>query len=85
MNTGRFVGNKNLEETIVKTNLEAAKELAYQLRLRGIGGLIIVDFIDMEESKNRQKVERALQAALAGDKGRVKTARISEFGILEMT
>ena len=85
VNTGRFVGNKNLEETIVKTNLEAAKELAYQLRLRGIGGLIIVDFIDMEESKNRQKVERALQAALAGDKGRVKTARISEFGILEMT
>jgi ribonuclease G len=85
VNTGRFVGNKNLEETIVQTNIEAAAEVAYQLKLRSIGGLIVIDFIDMEESKNRIRVEKAFSAALGGDKGRVKTGRISEFGLMEMT
>lgn len=86
MNTGRFVGSSNLlEETIVQTNIEAAAEIAYQLKLRGIGGLIIIDFIDMEHAKNRARVEKAFQEALAGDRGRVKFGRISEFGIMEMT
>lgn len=85
VNTGRFVGSKNLEETIVQTNIEAAAEIAYQLKLRSIGGLIMIDFIDMDEAKNRQKVEKAFAKALEGDRGRVKTARISEFGIMEMS
>ena len=86
VNTGRFVGDGNdLEDTIVRTNLEAAVEVAYQLKLRSIGGLIIIDFIDMESAKNRAKVEKAFQAALEGDRGRVKFGRISEFGIMEMT
>jgi len=86
VNTGRFVGSSNLlEETIVQTNIEAAAEIAYQLKLRSIGGLIIIDFIDMEHAKNRQRVERAFQDAVAKDRGRVKFSRISEFGIMEMT
>lgn len=85
VNTGKFVGNDNLEETITQTNIEAAREIAYQLKLRGIGGLIIIDFIDMEVAKNRAAVERAFQESLAGDRGRVKFGRISEFGIMEMT
>jgi len=86
VNTGRFVGDGNkLEETIARTNMEAAVEIAYQLKLRSIGGLIIIDFIDMEESRNRTKVEKAFQEAIAGDKGRVKFGRISDFGIMELT
>jgi ribonuclease G len=85
INTGRFVGKRNLEETIVKTNIEAAWEIAYQIRLRGIGGLIIIDFIDMEDTANRELVNAALEQALAHDRGRVKVTRISEFGIVEMT
>ena len=85
VNTGRFVGRSSLEETIVQTNIEAAREIAYQLKLRRIGGLIIIDFIDMEELENRARVEQAMQQALAGDRGRVKIGRISEFGIMEMT
>ncbi len=85
INTGRFVGKTNLEETILRTNLEAAAEIAYQLRLRNIGGLIIIDFIDMESGSHRDQVYKALEKALEGDRGRVKITRISEFGILEMT
>ncbi|MFT5991545.1 MAG: ribonuclease G [Bradymonadia bacterium] len=85
VNTGRFVGTSNLEDTIVQTNIEAADELAYQLALRSIGGLIIVDFIDMDHLRNRQKVEKAVAKAVSGDRGRVKMSRISEFGIMEMT
>jgi ribonuclease G len=86
VNTGRFVGDGNsLEDTIVQTNIEAAREIPYQLKLRGIGGLIIIDFIDMDDPKNRARVEKTFQEALSGDKGRVKFGRISEFGIMEMT
>jgi len=85
INTGRYVGRKNLEETILRTNIEAANEIAYQIRLRGIGGLIIIDFIDMEDAANREAVNAALEQALASDRGRVKVTRISEFGIVEMT
>ena len=68
VNTGRFVGKHNLEDTILKTNLEAVKEIAYQLRLRNIGGLIIIDFIDMEKEAHREKVHSALEEALKSDK-----------------
>lgn len=85
INTGKFVGDKTLEDTITLTNIEAAREIAYQLKLRSIGGLIIIDFIDMQESADRKKVTEALHAALADDKGRVKISEISEFGLVEMT
>ncbi len=85
VNTGRYVGKKSLEETILKTNLEAAKEIAYQLRLRNIGGIIIVDFIDMEKEENRKKVYASFQEALAGDKARINIFQISELGLIEMT
>ncbi|TVQ97516.1 MAG: Rne/Rng family ribonuclease [Deltaproteobacteria bacterium] len=85
INTGKFVGSASLEETILQTNIEAAQEVAYQLRLRNIGGLIVVDFIDMDESASRKKVMAALEEALQGDRGRVKYSRLSEFGLVEMT
>ncbi|HLG19973.1 MAG TPA: Rne/Rng family ribonuclease [Bdellovibrionota bacterium] len=85
VNTGRFVGTKNLEETILKTNLEALKEIVAQLRLRNIGGLIILDFIDMEKRNNRERVYRALEDALADDKAKTNVLQISELGIVEMT
>ncbi|MBI5199185.1 MAG: Rne/Rng family ribonuclease [Nitrospirae bacterium] len=85
VNTGRYVGKKSLEETILKTNLEAAKEIAYQLRLRNIGGIIIVDFIDMEKEENRKRVYTTFQEALAGDKARINIFQISPLGLIEMT
>lgn len=85
VNTGRFVGKRNPEETILKTNLEAVKEIAYQLRLRNIGGIIIIDFIDMLKEKNRKKVYNALQEALSGDKARTNILQISELGLVEMS
>jgi ribonuclease G len=85
VNTGRYVGKKSLEETILKTNLEAAKEIAYQLRLRNIGGIIIVDFIDMEKEENRRKVYSSFLEAIARDKARVNIFQISELGLIEMT
>ena len=84
VNTGKFVGKK-LEDTIKQTNIEAAYALAYQLRLRNIGGLIIIDFIDMDRFADRKDVEKALQKALTGDRGNVKFTRISAFGLVEMT
>ena len=85
VNTGRFVGRRNVEDTILKTNLEAVKEIVYQLRLRSIGGIIIIDFIDMEISANRTKVYNALKEALRSDKARTTISKISELGLVEMT
>jgi len=85
VNTGRFVGKRDLEETIVRTNLEAVKEIAYQLKLRSIGGIIIIDFIDMERERNREKVFQALHDALAHDKARTRIQRVSELGLVEMS
>lgn len=85
VNTGRFVGRRNQEETILKTNLEAAPEVVRQLRLRNIGGIIIIDFIDMEKETNRKKVYDSLKEALKKDKARTKILKISELGLVEMT
>jgi len=85
VNTGRYVGKHNLEETITQTNLEAVKEIALQLRLRDIGGIIIIDFIDMERPANRDKVFSALQEALARDRARCHVLKVSELGLVEMT
>lgn len=86
INTGRFVGkSSSLEDTIFKTNMEAAEEIAYQLKLRNIGGLIIIDFIDMDDPKNRDRVYRKLEQELQKDKVTSNTLAISEFGLVEMT
>ena len=85
VNTGRFVGKRNLEDTIFKTNLEAVKEIACQLRLRNIGGIIIIDFIDMERERNREKVYKALQEAVANDRAKMRISKISELGVIEMS
>ncbi len=85
VNTGRYVGKHNLEETILKTNLEAVKEIAYQIRLRDIGGIIIIDFIDMEKKQNQEKVFNALKDALAKDKSKTNILPISEMGLIQMT
>ncbi len=85
VNSGRYVGKKSLEETITKINVEAAKEIVYQLRLRNIGGIIICDFIDMEKQQNRDKVFKTLQEALGRDKAKTNVLRISELGLVEMT
>ncbi|WP_437276973.1 Rne/Rng family ribonuclease [Sorangium sp. So ce375] len=87
VNTGRFVGkgSKDLEETILTTNLEAVEEIAYQLRFRNIGGLIILDLIDMERAQNREKVRRRLEELLSRDKAKTTLNRISDLGLIEMT
>ncbi len=85
VNTGRYVGKRDLEQTVLKTNLEAVQEVVHQLRFRNIGGLIIIDLIDMESRDNREKVYRALQEALRGDKARTNILKISELGLVEMT
>src|SRR5687768_17162595 len=85
VNTGRFVGKRDQEETILRNNLEAAKEVAYQVKLRGIGGIIIVDFIDMEREKNRDKVYHALVDAMAADKARTRVSRVSDLGLIEIS
>ncbi len=85
VNTGKNVGKSNLEETVYRNNLEAAEEIARQLRLRDIGGIIVIDFIDMEIRDNREKVSAALRAALARDKTRTQVFDISELGLVEMT
>jgi ribonuclease G len=85
VNTGRFVGKRNQEETILKTNLEAAEEIVHQLRLRNIGGIIIIDFIDMEKEANRKRVYEALKEAIKRDKARTNILKISELGLVEMT
>ena len=86
VNTGRFTGKgKDVEETIYQTNLEAVQEIAYQLRFRNIGGLIVLDFIDMERPKNRDRVYKALIEALKKDRATTTITRISELGLIEMT
>jgi ribonuclease G len=86
VNTGRYVGKKNQDETILRTNLEAAEEVVRQLRLRNIGGLIIIDFIDMEKAGDRQRVYDTLQEAVRQrDKAQTKILKISELGLVEMT
>ncbi|MFB4162906.1 Rne/Rng family ribonuclease [Alteribacillus sp. JSM 102045] len=85
VNTGRFTGRDDLEKTICKTNIEAANEIARQLRLRDISGIIVIDFIDMKRSENKQKVVTALKRALSDDRTKTNVGDISPFGLLEMT
>ncbi len=85
VNTGRFVGHSNLEETVLQNNLEAAEEIAHQLRLRDIGGIIVIDFIDMEIIKNRDAVLLRLREQLAKDKTRTQVFDVSNLGLVEMT
>jgi ribonuclease G len=85
VNTGKFVGKKTLEETILKTNLEAVKEISYQLRVRNCGGIIIIDFIDMEKEEHRMQVYSALLEALKKDRSKTNVLPISGLGLVEMT
>ncbi|HAM49982.1 MAG TPA: ribonuclease [Nitrospiraceae bacterium] len=85
VNSGRSRKEENVESTALRTNLEAADEIARQLRLRDIGGLVVIDFIDMESSKNRREVENKLKNALSSDKAHTEISGISKFGIVEMT
>jgi ribonuclease G len=85
VNTGKFVGKENLEDTILKTNLEAVKEISYQIRLRNLGGIIIIDFIDMEKPENRDKVFNAFVEAMKRDRAKNTIYTISELGIIQMT
>ena len=87
VNTGRYVGKRTgrLEDTIVKTNLEAAKEIVRQIRLRDLGGIIVLDFIDMEERKNRQRVYQSLEQELRKDRSPSKAVQVSEFGLIVVT
>ncbi|MGA6926317.1 MAG: Rne/Rng family ribonuclease [Desulfosarcina sp.] len=85
VNSGKGTQKKNVEETALMTNLEAAPEIARQLRIRDLGGLIVVDFIDMREQKHRNQVEKALRASMKEDRARVKIGKISKFGLLELS
>jgi ribonuclease E len=85
VNSGRATQEKGMEETAFKTNLEAAEEVARQLRLRDLGGLVVIDFIDMRDPKHKQNIERALRNALKRDKARIEMGRISRFGLLELS
>jgi ribonuclease G len=85
VNTGKFVGKEELEDTILKTNLEAVKEIAYQIRLRNLGGIIIVDFIDMEKYENRDRVFNAFVEAMKKDRAKNTISHISELGLIQMT
>jgi len=85
VNTGRYVGKHNLEETILKTNLEAVKEIAYQIRLRDVGGIIIIDFIDMEKKLNQEKIFNALSGLLKKDRSKTHVLPMSELGLIQMT
>jgi RNAse G (EC 3.1.4.-) len=85
VNTGAFVGHRNLEETIFKTNLEAAAAIARQLRLRNLGGIIIIDFIDMKDVEHQRQVLRTLEKALEKDRAKTSITGVSELGLVEMT
>ena len=85
VNTGKFVGKENLEDTILRTNLEAVKEIAYQIRLRNLGGIILIDFIDMDQQENRQKVFNAMVEAMKKDRAKTTIYNITELGIIQMT
>ena len=85
VNTGKFVGKDSLEETVYENNLEAAEEIARQLRLRDIGGIIVIDFIDMESIKKQQSLLTKLKQELAKDKTRTQVFEVSRLGLVEMT
>ena len=85
VNTGAFVGHRNLEETIFKTNLEAAQAIARQLRLRNLGGIIIIDFIDMDDPEHRRQVLRALEKSLERDHAKTNISEVSSLGLVQMT
>jgi ribonuclease E len=85
INSGRSTREHNIEQTALKTNIEAAREIARQLRLRDMAGLVVIDFIDMDHHSNNRKVERALKEALKNDRARIQVGRISSFGLLEMS
>jgi ribonuclease G len=85
VNTGKFVGKENLEDTILRTNLEAVKEIAYQIRLRNLGGIILIDFIDMEKDENKQKVINAMVEAMKKDRAKTTIYNITDLGIVQMT
>lgn len=85
VNSGKATKERHIEETALKTNLEAADEVARQLRLRDLGGLIVIDFIDMEDRRNNRKVENRLREALSSDRARIQVGRISSFGLLELS
>jgi ribonuclease G len=85
VNTGKFVGKISLEDTILKTNIEAVKEVAYQIRLRNLGGIIIVDFIDMEKEENREKLFSVFEEAMKRDRAKCTILQVSELGLVEMT
>lgn len=85
VNTGKFVGKEELEDTIFRTNIEAVKEIAYQIRLRNLGGIIIVDFIDMERPENRERVFNAFVEAMKRDRAKNTISHISELGLIQMT
>ena len=85
VNTGRYVGKKDLEDTIIKNNLEAVKEIAHQLRVRNVGGIIIIDFIDMEKETHREQVLHGLEEELKKDRSRTNIVSMSDLGLVEMT
>ena len=85
VNSGRATREHHIEDTALKTNLEAAEEVARQLRLRDLAGLIVIDFIDMDEKRNNRSVERKLSDCLRQDRARIQVGRISHFGLLEMS
>lgn len=85
VNTGRYVGKHNFDETILKTNLEAVKEIAYQIRLRNIGGIIIIDFIDMKKEQHREKVMAQMNEAMKKDKSQTNVLPLTELGLVQMT
>ncbi len=85
VNTGRYVGNHNFDETILKTNLEAVKEIAYQIRLRNIGGIIIIDFIDMKKDSHKEKVMSRMNTAMKKDKNQTNILPLTELGLVQMT
>ena len=85
INSGRSTKERNIEKTALNTNIEAAVEIARQAKLRDLAGLIVIDFIDMENYSNRRLVEKKLKEALRNDKARVQVGKISNFGLLEMT
>ena len=85
VNTGKFTGNKSQEETVTQTNIEAANEIAHQLRLRNIGGIIVIDFIDMRKASSRHRVVEALSKAVRGDRAKIRILPITRLGLVEMT
>ncbi|HXK57968.1 MAG TPA: ribonuclease E/G, partial [Gammaproteobacteria bacterium] len=85
VNTGAFVGHRNLEETIYKTNMEATQAIGRQLRLRNLGGIIIIDFIDMTDDEHKRQVMRALEKCLSHDHAKTQITEVSSLGLVEMT